>query len=114
MTKEKKQKPCERMAKYVGAEASSAHHSKAFHELLAELEREFRVETREHFFAAIRIHRGQFAHEFVPHFPSGVTTPADADGEQRGYRPHGDVSIGNHGGQADERTGEISDLRSGT
>jgi hypothetical protein len=62
--------------------------------LLADFEREFRVKTAEHFFANGWVHHCEFAHEFVARLPFSITTPADADGQQRGYCPNGDISSG--------------------
>jgi hypothetical protein len=78
--------------------ANSAHQAKAFHELLAQFERQFWIEAGEHLFAAFRIHGREFAHEFVAHFPFCIAAPAHADGEKGGHCPDGDVSGGDHDG----------------
>jgi hypothetical protein len=51
---------------------------------------------RRHFFAALRIHGRQLAHQFIARSPFGVTAPADAWREESGYYPNGDVSFADH------------------
>src|SRR5919106_3514729 len=65
--------------------------------MFAHFECEFRVEAAKHFFAAFRVHGRKFAHELVARFHFRVTTPADADREQRGYYPNGNLSFGHEG-----------------
>ena len=78
-----------------GNDWQSAHEAKAFHELLAQFERQFRVEAGEHFFAAVGIHRRELAHEFVADLPFRIAAPAHADGEKGGHCPDSDVSRSN-------------------
>jgi len=78
----------------------SAHDPETFHELFADFESEFRVEAAEHFFANNRVHGCEFAHEFVARLPFGITTPADANGQQGGDCPNGDVSSGDQKGRS--------------
>src|ERR671919_402682 len=65
--------------------------------MFAHFECELRVEAAKHFFAAFWVHGRKFAHKLVARFHFRVTTPADADREQRGYYPNGNLSFGHEG-----------------
>lgn len=65
--------------------------------MLARFHGAFGIEAAKQLFAPLRVHGGEFAHEFVPGFPLRVTTPTDAESKERGYGPDGDVSSSNQG-----------------
>ena len=50
-----------------------------------------RVHATEHFFAAFRIHRRQFAHQLVAALPFRILSRANADRQKRRDDPNGNI-----------------------
>ena len=67
---------------------------KSSHQFLARLHRLRWIHPTEHFFPAFTIHRCEFAHELVARFPFRVFARADAEREQCGDNPNGNVGCG--------------------
>jgi hypothetical protein len=67
---------------------------KPSHQFLPRFHCEFRIHSTKHLLAAFRVHRGEFAHQFVACFPFGVFARANANREKRGDDPNGNVCRG--------------------
>jgi hypothetical protein len=67
---------------------------KASHEPLAQIGGCFRIETAQHFFAAVLVHGGEFPHQFLARFVFCVPARADRYGDNRGDGPDNDVRRG--------------------
>jgi hypothetical protein len=68
---------------------------KSSHQFLARFHRLRRIHPTEHFFPPLTIHRCEFAHEPVARFPFCVFAGANAQREQGGGDPNGNVGRGN-------------------
>src|ERR1051325_6472515 len=61
---------------------------------MAKLHRFFGIEAAENLFAAVGIHRGEIAHEFLARLVLCVFAPANPDRDETGDAPDDDVSRG--------------------
>ena len=71
--------------------------TKPFHQFLTDLHLQVRLQTAEKFLAPLRIHGGEIAHEFVARLIFSVLAPTDADGNNGGDDPDGNIRSRNHG-----------------
>src|SRR5437763_12684706 len=67
----------------------------ALHQFPTQIHLHVRPQTAEHFFPAHRVHRDQFAQEFVARLFLFVTAPAHADREQQADPPEDERAEGN-------------------
>ena len=67
------------------------------HQFLSRFHRQVRTHATEQFFPAFWVHGCQFAHQFVTRFPFRVFAPANAEREQSGDGPNGNISSGDYG-----------------
>lgn len=70
--------------------------TKTFQQFLSNFNLQVRLQTTEHFLAALGVHGGEIAHQFLAGLIFGVTAPADAKSDEGGDDPDGDVGPGNH------------------
>ena len=78
----------------VALQEPASENVKSSHQFLARLHRLRWIHPTEHFFPAFTIHRCEFEHELVARFPFRVFARADAEREQRGDNPNGNVGCG--------------------
>ena len=79
----------------VALQDAGSENVKSSHQFLARFHRLLRTHPAEHFFPPLTIHCCEFAHELVACFPFCVFARANAQREQRGGDPNGNVGRGN-------------------
>jgi hypothetical protein len=70
--------------------------TKPLHQFLADLHLQVRLQTAEEFLAPLGVHGGEIAHQFVARLIFRVLAQTDADGNESGDDPDGDVRSRNH------------------
>jgi hypothetical protein len=70
--------------------------TKPLHQFLADLHLQVRLQTAQNFLAAFRVHGREIAHQFVARLIFRVLAATDADGNESGDDPDGDVCSRNH------------------
>lgn len=83
---------------------------KSSHQLLTRLHRLCWIHSAKNLFAAFAIHCCEFAHELIARFPFCVFAKADAEREERGGDPNGNISPGDEK-HATKRVNETSSFR---
>ena len=77
------------------ASTAGSENVKSSHQFLARFHRLRWIHPAEYFFPPLTIHCCEFAHELVARFPFCVFAGANAEREQRGDDPNGNVGRGN-------------------
>jgi hypothetical protein len=79
----------------VALQGAGSENVKSSHQFLARFHRLRWIQPAEHFFPPLTIHCREFAHELVARFPFCIFAGANAEREQRGDDPNGNVCRGN-------------------
>lgn len=69
-----------------------------FHEFLPDLHLQVRLQTAQDFFATLRVHGREIAHQFVARLIFRVLARSNTDRDERGDNPNRDISSTDHGG----------------
>ena len=78
----------------VALQDAGSENVKSSHQFLARFHRLRWIHPAEYFFPAFAIHSCEFAHELIARFPFCVLARANAEREQRGDDPNGNVGRG--------------------
>jgi hypothetical protein len=77
-------------------ESDIGFQTKPFHQFLPDLHLQVRLQTAQNFFAMGRVHGSEITHQFVARLIFRVLTQTDADSDEGGDDPDGDIRCRNH------------------